>query len=587
MSYRADIDGLRAVAVLAVIIFHINEAWLMNGYLGVDVFFVISGYLVGGLLLNDFVNQRFDVRRFFVRRFLRLMPALLVFLAAMFVICQILFLPRDFHRFGQSLGYTLQFRANQFFAQGDYFDVQASERVLMHLWSLAIEEQFYILLPAGLVFLVHYRLALWVFLVGFGGVSIVYYHYLGGYFELFSRAFELFLGVLCVLIASRTSGLSSKFTPFLHYMAVLLLFLVFLMPLSNGVIWGHILACLGAILVVLFEYKKSFLTKKPLVFLGLLSYGLYLWHWGVLAVLRYAYMEYVLPFWYIVIAILATFLCAWISYHKIELPYRKRVVDKRFFGVLSLYGVITCGVSWYFADEYRPQSVIHRTTGQSINLDWDEDNTCHDNIKDSCHKGINKPADILVIGDSHAGQHNYFFEKVGLRQNLSFDIISADNCHILLTLPTDNQSLKCIQATNWAKNRVENYHTIIYLGRWDTASYFLEHIGQEIDNLHDKGKRVYLALDNPAINVIPLRAMRQYQWGLKLHAPLKFTPSANNARIKQIADKHGVSVFDIAKYIPNDAMIDGYPVYQDRDHINPYGSAMLGSKFADHEKLFD
>lgn len=132
-----------------------------------------------------------------------------------------------------------------------------------------------------------------------------------------------------------------------------------------------------------------------------------------------------------------------------------------------------------------------------------------------------------------------------------------------------------------------NYHTVIYLGRWDTASYFLEHIGQEIDNLHDKGKRVYLALDNPAINVIPLRAMRQYQWGLKLHAPLKFTPSANNARIKQIADKHGVSVFDIAKYIPNDAMIDGYPIYQDRDHINPYGSAMLGSKFADHEKLFD
>ena len=174
-NYRPDIDGLRAVAVLSVIAFHLNPAWLPGGYLGVDIFFVISGYLITNIIWREACEQNFSILRFYERRIRRIMPALLTVLAATSVAALILLLPADLKGFGRSLLATLFFVANIYFWRDtNYFSRTAEDKPLLHMWSLGIEEQFYIVMPFLLAILAFRwrRAAVWfvlaIVLLSFG-----------------------------------------------------------------------------------------------------------------------------------------------------------------------------------------------------------------------------------------------------------------------------------------------------------------------------------------------------------------------------------------------------------------------------------
>lgn len=200
LEYRADIDGLRAIAVLAVIVFHLNATWLPSGFLGVDMFFVISGFLITQIISNEMAEQRFTFLNFYKRRAKRLLPALLVVLLTTTLAAWYVFLPDNFMTYLHSLRYVLQFAANFYFARNsDYFATDSAEQPLMHMWSLAVEEQFYFVFPV---------LFFWIFrkankyiafiLLGLMVLSFVsgFYAYqkYDAYFLPQVRAYELLIG---------------------------------------------------------------------------------------------------------------------------------------------------------------------------------------------------------------------------------------------------------------------------------------------------------------------------------------------------------------------------------------------------------
>lgn len=148
LSYRADIDGLRAVAVIAVILFHIHAKLLPGGFLGVDIFFVISGYLITTIIHKELIGQRFSLLNFYQRRAKRILPAFLFMLITCTAVGAWLLMPDDFLNYLRSLRSSLFFGANLFFAKsGGYFDIDSAEKPLLHIWSLSLEEQFYFVFP--------------------------------------------------------------------------------------------------------------------------------------------------------------------------------------------------------------------------------------------------------------------------------------------------------------------------------------------------------------------------------------------------------------------------------------------------------
>lgn len=158
MKYRPEIDGVRAIAIGGVLLFHVNESWLPGGFLGVDVFFVISGYLIIGQLAESLENGRFSFVDFYARRIRRLLPAATAVLAATYIAALIVLSPVDFEAFARSLIANAFFASNWFFySQVGYFDVAANLKPLLHTWSLAIEEQFYFLIPALMFFAFRWR----------------------------------------------------------------------------------------------------------------------------------------------------------------------------------------------------------------------------------------------------------------------------------------------------------------------------------------------------------------------------------------------------------------------------------------------
>jgi len=146
--YRNDIQGLRAIAVLAVIFFHVNKNYLPGGFVGVDMFFVISGFLIGSIIFRQKLARQFSFVEFYKARYRRIVPAYLAMVSIVSILAAILFVPKDFAFFWQSLKSTLYFSSNQYFSEfGDYFGPSSHELPLLHTWSLAIEMQFYLLLP--------------------------------------------------------------------------------------------------------------------------------------------------------------------------------------------------------------------------------------------------------------------------------------------------------------------------------------------------------------------------------------------------------------------------------------------------------
>ena len=339
MQYRSEIDGLRAIAVVPVVFFHAGIGGFEGGFLGVDIFFVISGYLISSIVLRELAQDRFSIATFYERRCRRILPALAFVILCCLPFAEWLMLPGERADFYQSVAATGLFVSNiHFWSQMDYFAAAAELSPMLHTWSLAVEEQFYIFFPPLLWLLWRFgwRITLGA-VVGMLLISLGLSEWLSrahpgaNFFLLPSRVWELMAGAVCALLQQRFGAWRNEALA----AGGLLLVLGSLALFTEDVAFPSAIGVLpigGVALLILFARGDTatarLLSLKPFVWIGLISYSLYLWHQPMLAFLRLYSLEEPSVALRLV-AGLAAFPLAWFSYRYVETPFRHR--DHRYF----------------------------------------------------------------------------------------------------------------------------------------------------------------------------------------------------------------------------------------------------------------
>jgi peptidoglycan/LPS O-acetylase OafA/YrhL len=346
LAYRADVDGLRAIAVLAVIGFHANPSFMPGGFAGVDVFFVISGFLISSLILAGLKGGSFSFAEFYARRIRRLFPALIVVLLATWVLGWFILPPTEYAELGRHTLAGAGFAANILnYAEAGYFDLPAAAKPLLHLWSLGVEEQFYIVFPALLLLLWRYKvMTSWLVLIGLVSfalnIALVRSHPSFTFYLPLTRFWEFIAGALLAVahVHGRTFALPMQSASALALRDVsaaigMLLILAGISFAREDAFpgWWALLPVLGTFLIIgagsQAWLNRAVLAHPKLVFVGLISYPLYLWHWPLLVLARTAIRndqgnEYLRTT--AIIAVGLTFLLSWLTYRFIERPVRAR-----------------------------------------------------------------------------------------------------------------------------------------------------------------------------------------------------------------------------------------------------------------------
>ena len=345
MKYRAEIDGLRALAVVPVILFHAGFELFSGGFVGVDVFFVISGYLITTILIEDIENKRFSIVNFYERRARRILPALYFVLLISSIVSTILMSPEQLKDFGQSLIATVTFSSNiYFFLKADYWAQSSEFLPLLHTWSLAIEEQYYLVFPVFLTLTWRYgkKKIFWLIVV-VAVISLVLSEWgwrhkatLNFYLSP-TRAWELCAGSVAAFIVSTQGVQKNNFLSLIGLAAIT--FSIFFYDESTPFPSVYaLMPVLGVVMFVLYAGKNTFAAKllstKGFVGIGLVSYSAYLWHQPLLAFVR-VYQNSIEIELFTKFAIVGmTFLLAAFSFHYIERPFRaKEIVSTR--GILA------------------------------------------------------------------------------------------------------------------------------------------------------------------------------------------------------------------------------------------------------------
>lgn len=337
ITYRPEVDGLRALAVLPVIFFHAGFEWMSGGFVGVDIFFVISGYLITAILYNEIQAGTFTLGRFYERRIRRLYPALTLVTFICIPFAWLLMLPSDFQQFLHSVAAIQVFASNfLFWSQMDYFSNAAELTPLLHTWSLAVEEQFYVIFPLLLLALKPVRKHALILLIGAGLIASLLLAELwstryedANFFLLPTRAWELLTGSLLALTVHRISSVPRAFAEVLSWSGIALI-VIANVAFHGGTPFPGFLALLpvgGTALVIAFAQRGTtvarVLSLKPMIFIGLVSYSAYLWHQPLFAFARIRFPDTLTSGNYVGL-IAVTFILAYLSWRFVENPFRER-----------------------------------------------------------------------------------------------------------------------------------------------------------------------------------------------------------------------------------------------------------------------
>jgi peptidoglycan/LPS O-acetylase OafA/YrhL len=414
-NFRADINGLRAWAVLSVVLYHFGVAPFSGGFAGVDVFFVISGYLMCGIILGGIERGRFSVWNFYLARARRIWPALMVLCLAVLVFGWLFLMPEEYKLLGKHARESLVFSSNiQYFSEAGYFDVASKQKWLLHTWSLSVEWQFYLIFPLALMLL--HRLGL----RGAGmtlclAVLLIASYLLAGwrtsinpdeaFYLLHTRAWEMLAGALVFRLQSRVQ-LAPGGQRLLEGVGLALI-LCAVLGFNSDDLWPGWLAgvpVLGAALMILAQRQDSLWTaSRPMQWLGDASYSIYLWHWPVAVALAYFGLHQD-PLW-IALAIALSLLLGQLSYVLVETPSRRRL-SRLSAGRTATLLILLAVVAAVAAQQVRRHGFPDRLPEEVARVEAthaDKDPRAREclAVEDSCTNGEG-PVRAIVMGDSHA-----------------------------------------------------------------------------------------------------------------------------------------------------------------------------------------
>lgn len=483
-NYRNDIDGLRALAVILVIFFHSGSTFFPSGFIGVDIFFVISGYLITGIILNKIRKEEFSLSDFFVHRLWRIQPALIVVSLVTLAAAAVLFLPVDFIDFLKSAKYNALFLSNQYLGKmsATYASPDTNILPLLHTWSLSLEWQWYLFLPLFVLAgsLITKRLALsqntdkndrtllFIWLIATAALAtyslvLTKIHPGSTYYFLSARAFEFTTGGAAFLLTRMFSSMRGPVTSLLSLFSFVILVAV---SVKTGLLDiypnGYTLVVSASAAIILFcgHYREkvlgSLLSTPPIAFIGRLSYSLYLWHWPVFAFCRYMNVSLSGVQLYLALGTIATLALS--SYFLIEAPLRRRRTSLKISVLqLVLLPILLFSALYAVGTRYEglPQRLGSQYSNQYMTLKQFSDFAKN---REECLEGHQDPAECqfgdlssnkkgLLIGDSNANHFWGFFDVLAQNAHIRMESLTSASC---LTLPG-------VWQYDWWKYRNEPY----------------------------------------------------------------------------------------------------------------------------------
>ena len=506
MQYRKEIDGIRGLSVIFVILFHAKVQFFEGGYLGVDIFFVISGFLITNIILKQLNEGNFNLLYFFERRARRILPALVFLLISISIISIFLLFPDEIVDYSKNVNSVLFFYANHWFVNKvSYFDIN-QENLLTHLWSLSVEEQFYILFPILLIFIyklknnyflliIFFIFILSVILTQFGGNLKFHKPFLEnelkffaipgfGFYILPTRIWELLAGSITAYLMMNKRIKYQNFS-FLSYLGILLIFISIILfdAQSQHPSILTLVPILGVCLVIMFISKKTILYKilsnKLFTTVGLISYSLYLWHYPIFKIIEKIFIIDI-SFYYYFFGIIISIIISFLSYKFIEKPFRNKTQIKLSLFlkiVFSLYIILIL----YTLIFIKSNGMEHRFSANVISIYNSKNNfdtrilECSlygKNTNNYCIRGADVTPNTVLLGDSHAAILAKSIEKIYKKKNKSFAQLTYDGCPPALNLQIFKaKNFKCelfyADALKYLKDN-PNIKNVIIAARWPT-----------------------------------------------------------------------------------------------------------------------
>ena len=608
IKYRPEIDGLRAIAVISVIIYHLNENWLPGGFLGVDIFFVISGFLITGIIITEIQQNSFSFKQFYTRRIKRIYPAFITVMALVSLIASAIFIYNDFNQLRKTIELATAFLSNFYLGltQG-YFDLSANENPVLHIWSLAVEEQYYLIFP--LILILAYKkfreikvlfiitLILFFILLATSFVSANFYkevlHQPNIYYLSNLRFPELLVGSLLAIYhnLSNKVQLSKQVNNILAILSTLLLFsCLFLMNNDIAYIPGItlILPCIFTALIIHTTSQNNIvklcLSNKAIVFIGKISYSLYLYHWIFIAFAYYITGEKQINNQSIAIVIVLTIIFSVLSYYLIEQPIRKSKLNfkQSFLYIYFIPSLLLLGFNLYKRQTIRAEK---EHIEQSIPVS----NENH------------YPAKVIILGDSHSSHLEAFLNYVGNKEGWKADIFKDKfECSFIVN---DKYQLDPNCQSVWQK---DSQYKAIFI----SAFYDLKMGGQPVPRFRPETfiepdfkvrfkntvkqlamqKPVYVFANNSSVSRSPLRGYLLENYGLEKY----LTPihrmgdiDASNKIIHDLVkDIPNVYWVDAQQYLPKDnVMAEGKYLYADQDHLTNFGAYYMAKEFSKYQRV--
>lgn len=630
-AYLPHIDGLRGLSVLVILLYHLDLAVFGGGFVGVDVFFVISGYLITGIITRELSEDRFSLANFYARRIRRIFPALFVMLFITSLAAIVSLAPNEYAVFFKSMRMAALEISNIFFSrESDYFAPSSKNTPLLHTWSLGVEEQFYIIWPLLLLAMTKiFGGSFWasrrsiIFLVTILISSLAVSEYLthtnqmAAFYLIQSRAWELALGGLLALRA----------VPVLHHptqhriiphriineslpvlgLGMILVSAIFLKDTDFPGIKA-LLPCLGAALVISRTPSSTWASKimgaRLLVWVGLISYSLYLWHWPLIAFYKNYFNTALSPDTQIILACLSIAL-AWASYKFIEQPTRSSTLSTRAIIIAGLSVMIVFVVgSNLMKSSY---NAIWRT-GNAIDEVVIQPNALF-NIcaveggafnTDQCIIGPNKDKyEVILSGDSHAAHYIPTVLGWAKSQNLTVRIFLRGACSTwverkIVPVRQGKPDTYCsdLNKAFFKTLDEDNNIRIIFLGM--SFGKADDDVAHSLKKIKTYGKKVYFLGDVPLFPADPNEcAYKNNVLISRIIAPAQkdcqnFDWAYSDDFMKRSHDtllpllrKLDIPYFDAAPFIKTPYDKNGHFMYMDGHHLNQYGGEYLTPYLSD------